>query len=257
MNKTIRLFMTLALLFTLAFSALADSKGEEIARKNYSLKEADDSYSLSTMILIDKNNNKKVRKIESYSKEGKSGENSFVVFLEPSDVKGTKFLTIGHREGDDEQRLYLPALGKVRRISSSKKGGSFMGSDLNYFDMEDHSFDDFSYSYVREETYEGMDCYVIEQSPKDPNAPYSRQLVWISKSDNFAYKVECYDKKSSSRLIKVIVMKEVKRIDGIMVATKMVVDNRENNHKTLMVMENVRLNTGLDDSIFSIKNLTN
>lgn len=249
--------MTLTVLFALAFTALADSKGEEIARKNFNLKEADDSYSLSTMILIDKNNNKKVRKIESYSKEGKTGENSFVVFLEPSDVKGTKFLTIGHRDGDDEQRLYLPALGKVRRISSSKKGGSFMGSDLNYFDMEDHSFDDFSYRYIRDENYEDRDCYVIEQISKDPNAPYSRQLVWISKSDNFAYKVECYDKKSSSRLIKVIVMKEVKTINGVMIATKMVVDNKEKDHKTLMVMEDVKLNTGLKDSIFSIKNLTN
>lgn len=257
MNRVKQFIMTTLLLALVTLTAFADSKAEEIARKNSNLKEANDSFSISTMVIIDKNNNKKIRKIENFSKEGKSGRNSFIHFLEPSDVKGTKFLTIGHRDGDDEQRLYLPALGKVRRISSSKKGGSFMGSDLNYFDMEDHEFEDFSYKYVREEIYEGMTCDVIEQVSKDPNAPYSRQLVWISRTDNFAYKIECYEQSDSTKLSKIIVMKDVKNINGVLIPTKLVVDNKKKGSKTLLQQSNIQLNTGLNDSIFSIKNLTN
>lgn len=257
MSKTRYIILTLVLITITALTAFSDSKAEEIARRNDMLKEADDTFSISTMIIIDKNNNKKIRKIENFSKESQKGRNSFIHFLEPSDVKGTKFLTIGHRDGDDEQRLYLPALGKIRRISSSKKGGSFMGSDLNYFDMEDHEFEDFSYKYVREESYEGMSCDVIEQISNDPNSPYSRQLVWISRKDNFAYKIECYAPEDSKKLLKIIVMKDVKNINGVLIPTKMVVDNKKKGSKTLLQQSNIKLNIGLKDSIFSIKNLTN
>ena len=192
--------------------------------------------------------------MESYSKEGKSGRNSFIKFIEPADVKGTTFLIIGYNKGDDEQRLYLPALGKIRRISSANKDQKFMGSDLTFYDMEDHEYNDFSYKYVNDENYESMDCHVLEMYPKDKYAPYKKQVAWINKKDFFAYKMECYDKKKNVK-IKTIVSLDVKSFNGVLMPQRVVVDNHKENHKTLMQDTNIRVNKGIRDTVFTIQNM--
>ena len=249
--KKIILLMLFLLLFLPIFG---DQIGDEIAKKYFNLKESKDCFSITLMVLINKNGEKKTRKIESYSKEGKNGRNSFMKFIEPADVKGTTFLIIGYNKGDDEQRLYLPALGKIRRISSSNKDQKFMGSDLTYYDMEDHEYNDFTYKYIKDENYEGMDCHIIEMYPTDKNAPYNKQVAWINKKDFFAYKLECYDKKRKTKT-KTIASLDVKSFDGVLMPQRMVVDNHKENHKTLIQDTNIKVNIGLKDSIFSIQNM--
>ena len=249
--------LLLLCILLLSSNIFADQKGEEIAGKTYELKESADSHSVGMMVLINKKGDQRIRKIEMFSKETNKGTNSLVIFLEPADVKGTKFLTVGHEKGEDEQRLFLPALGKIRRIASSKKGGSFMGSDLNYFDMENHSFQDFTYNYIKKGKFKTMDCDIVEFVPLDENAPYSRQLSWIGSDNHFTYKVECYDKKNPDVLLKTIVIEEVKTLDEVMIATKIVVDNKKTGGKTLFMLTNVQINTGIKNSVFSIQNLEN
>lgn len=236
------------------FYLFSDSKGEEIAKRYFNLEESKDCSSTTLMVLINKNGEKKIRKMESYSKEGKNGRNSFMRFIEPADVKGTTFLIIGYNRGDDEQRLYLPALGKIRKIASSNKDQKFMGSDLSYYDMEDHEYDDFTYKYLKDDNYEGMDCHILEMYPTDNNAPYNKQVAWINKSNFFAYKMECYDKKRKTK-IKTIVSLDVKSFNGILIPQKIVVDNHLENHKTLIEDTNIQVNTGLKDSIFTIQTM--
>ena len=52
-------------------------------------------------------------------------------------MKNTGFLTYDYDASgkDDDQWLYLPALGKTKRIASSDQSGAFMGSDFNYSDL--------------------------------------------------------------------------------------------------------------------------
>ncbi|HNZ27502.1 MAG TPA: outer membrane lipoprotein-sorting protein [Spirochaetota bacterium] len=245
------LFTALALL--LSMSLFADERGEEIMRKNKGLKKPNDVYSEAEMVLVDKKGGQKKRKVVMFSKESKEGTNSFTEFLEPADVKGTKFLTIA-RKGADEQRLYLPALKKTRLISSTSKDGKFMGSDISYYDMEDRDFEDFDYKYLKDEKYGEKECYVIEATPKDKTSPYSRTIMWVSKSDYFTYKLEAYDRKDD-KLFKTIVMVEVKIIDGVIIPSKTVVDNHKDGTKTLLSMSNMKINSGIKDSIFSVQNL--
>lgn len=236
-----------------AFMLNADQKADEIMRKNYGLQKADDSYAVATMVLIDKRGNRKTRKVVMYTQQTEKGENTFIEFLEPADVKGTRFLTIGNEEGDDDQRLYLPALKKVRKISSSSKSGKFMGSDLYYYDMEDRGFNDGAYRYIKDEVFNGRDSWVIEVIPKDKDAPYSKTQVWVSKDNYFANKIDAYDKKG--KLLKTILFLEVQEINGVLTPIKTVVDNYQDEHKTLLSVEQTVVNGGVDSSIFSIQNL--
>jgi hypothetical protein len=104
MNKIIQI----VLFFAVAFYVSADQKGEQIAKSNFDLKKSRDSYSIATMVIISKSGDKKNRKLEMFTKETAEGTNSFIRFLEPADVKGSTFLTIAYKKGDDDQRLYLP-----------------------------------------------------------------------------------------------------------------------------------------------------
>ena len=49
------------------------------------------------------------------------GDKSLTIFDQPRDVKGTASLSFTHSLTADEQWLYLPALKRVKRISSSNK----------------------------------------------------------------------------------------------------------------------------------------
>jgi hypothetical protein len=245
---------TVTILFLIsAMFIFADEKGDEIARKYFELKKPKDTYAMMTMIIIEKSG-KKVRKLEMFSKDQGEGINSFARFLEPADVKDVKFLTISHKKAENEQRLYLPAMNKSRKISSDNKDGKFVGSDLYYYDMEDRKFEEFTYKYLRDETYNNMECSVIEMTPKDKNAPYSKTLVWINKNNNFIYKSDCYDK-SKNDLLKRIVVVEVKEIKGYLIPVKMVVDSIKDGTKTLMQEDNLQIDNGLKDDIFTVQNL--
>ena len=238
----------------LTVQIFAAPSADDIAKKHFSLKKADDLNFQITMILINKHKDKKVRKFEMRAKETKEGRNSFVEFKEPAEVAGTKFLTIGHRDSSDEQRLYLPALGKVQRISSSSKNKRFVGSDLFYYDMEERYFGDFSYKFIKEDSFSDMDFYVIEMVAKNHDSPYSKILAWINKSNYFLYKKECYDI-DSEELIKKIVEVDVKEIKGVLLSVRTVVDNLEGEHKTLLMREKPVINSGISDSVFTVKNL--
>lgn len=247
------------LLLSTGLLTFADSKGEEIARKHYALKEADDMSCNTKMILIDKNGNKQTRFLKVFSKEGKNGKNSFSEFMEPADVKGTKFLTIVEQNGDNVQRLYLPALKKIRRISSSNKDGKFMGSDMSYYDMEDRDFEDYNYEFIAEnqtikgKSYEGMKFYVIKTTPKDPEAPYAYSKIWVNMDNYSIYKITPYDKKG--KLEKIIMIMSIEKHQGVSIPVKTLVINQKEKHKTMLVVDSIKVNSGLKSNIFEVQNL--
>ncbi|MCK5241508.1 outer membrane lipoprotein-sorting protein [bacterium] len=238
----------------------AEDNADEIMRKHYALPKAQDMQSFTIMALRKKDGSRTDRKLKMYSKQTKQGTNSFAEFLSPADVKGTKFLTIGNKQGDDDQRLWLPDLGKVRKIASAGKSGKFMGSDFTYYDMENHSFSDYTYTLLGEEeckyTKDGVKakrtCWKMASVPVDKDAPYSQVLLWISQEDYFVYKTEMYNKKKAVE--KRIYITEVKTVASIIVPVKTVAVN-VNGHKTLLKMEDIKVNSGLSDSIFTVKNL--
>ena len=52
---------------------------------------------------------------------GDDGDRTLVRFTYPNDIRGTSFLVWEHPRGDDERFLFLPALGRVRRIAGQEK----------------------------------------------------------------------------------------------------------------------------------------
>jgi len=109
---------------------------------------------------------------------------SLTIFDMPADVKGTALLTFSHKTGNDDQWLYLPALKRVKRISSSNKSGPFMGSEFAYEDISSEEVEKYTYRYIRDEDFDGQATFVVERYPVDKKSGYTRQVVWVDRQSS-------------------------------------------------------------------------
>lgn len=192
MNQLLSLFL---LLFS--FQAFAADRGLEIARSiSESNKGFGSEQSDMTMVLI--NGDKKIeRKMTSKTLEtGKESSKSLLEFLLPKDVAGTKLLTWSSESEEDSQWIYLPAFKKIKRISSSSKSSSFMGSEFTYEDLRASILDKFTYKFIKEEQKDGDTLWIFEKYSKESSA-YTKQIVTASKKYMNAIKVDFYDRSNS------------------------------------------------------------
>ncbi|MGV6851191.1 MAG: outer membrane lipoprotein-sorting protein [bacterium] len=134
------------------------------------------------------------------------GDKSLTVFDSPSDVKGTAFLSFSHIAGNDEQWLYLPALKRVKRISSRNKSGSFMGSEFSFEDLTSFEIEKYNFKYIKDDVLNGVDCFVLHNYPKDRFSGYKKRVTWVDKEHYRIQKVDFYDRKDS--LLKTLTMSE-------------------------------------------------
>ncbi|MFV2082393.1 MAG: outer membrane lipoprotein-sorting protein, partial [bacterium] len=193
-------------------------------------------------------------RIRTLEVEG-DGDKSLSIFDTPGDVKGTAFLTFTHKKRDDDQWLYLPALKRVKRISSRNKSGSFMGSEFAYEDIASQEIEKYTHKWIRDEVYEGQECFVIERYPVDKkNSGYTRQVIWIDKSEYRVLKTDYYDRKDS--LLKTLLFTGYRRyLNKYWRPDEMYMVNHQNGKSTLLVWTNYKFRTGLKDRDFSKNSL--
>lgn len=215
-----------------------------------------DSTAHMLMILKNKHGQESVRKIRTSTLEVKGdGDKSLIIFDTPRDVKGTAFLNFTHKQGDDDQWIYLPALKRVKRISSRNKSGSFMGSEFAYEDIASQEVEKYSYKWIRDESFEGRECFVIERYPVDrKNSGYTRQRVWLDQDEYREWKVEYYDRKNA--LLKTLTFRDYQRyLDRYWRADKMLMVNHQNGKSTELVFSDYRFRVGLKDRDFNKNSL--
>ncbi len=178
------------------------------------------------------------------------GDKSLSIFDEPADVKGTTSLTWSHSEKPDEQWLYLPALKRVKRISSKNKSGPFMGSEFAFEDIGSQEVDKYTYKYLRDEDFESAKTFVMERYPTDKNSGYTKQVVWIEQDRYIALKLEFYDRKGS--LLKTLVSSDFQQyLDKFWRPSTLEMTNHQSGKSTTLVFSDYQFQTGLKSSDFS------
>ncbi|MDR2729491.1 MAG: outer membrane lipoprotein-sorting protein, partial [Treponema sp.] len=170
--------------------------------------------SRSRMVITAKDGNTTERVIDQYSKDGPNGDRTVIVFQRPASVAGTRFLTMDNAAGGSDRWIFLPSLGRVRRIAASESGGSFMGTDFSYDDISsmDREISLDTHTLLREEALNGNLCYVIQSVPKDSSYHYSKTISWIDKAGFLIYKSEMYNRRDE--IVKVMEMSDFKDVQG-------------------------------------------
>jgi outer membrane lipoprotein-sorting protein len=142
---------------------------------------------------------------------------------------------------------------RVRRITGSGKNDSFMGTDFTYEDMGSRSLNKDDFTLQREEAVEGAPCWVVEARPKDSKDPYGRRVIRVRKDSSVLAAVDYYDRQG--RLLKTLRVSGIRQIDGIWTAQKMEMTNVQDKHSTVINISDIRFNTPLEDSLFTVANL--
>lgn len=238
-------------------TAIADeARGLEIAT------EADnrgngfgDTTSTMTMVLRNKAGDETRRNMRAKTLEVPGdGDKSMTIFDEPRDVKGTASLTYSHATEADEQWLYLPALKRVKRISSKNKSGPFMGSEFAFEDISSQELAKYNYRYLRDDEIEGVAVYVVEAYPQYKNSGYTRLINWIHQEEYYPLKTEFYDRKDS--LLKTLTYSNYEQyLDQYWRAHQMDMVNHQNGKSTTLTWEDYQFQTGLSDADFNSKSL--
>jgi outer membrane lipoprotein-sorting protein len=260
MKKSLTILGVLILSLSLSISALAatpEEKGLEIAREADARDAGFGDFTASmVMTLKNRHGQESIRQIRVKTLEVEGdGDKSMSIFDNPRDVKGTAFLTYTHKTGDDDQWLYLPALKRVKRISSRNKSGSFMGSEFSYEDIASQEVEKYTYKWIRDEVIDGKDCFVVELYPVDKkNSGYSRQVNWIDKEEYRVWKVEYFDRKNA-HLKTLTISGHEKYLKRFWRASKMHIVNHQNGKGTVLEFADYRFGLGFKDSDFSKNSL--
>jgi len=194
------------------------------------------------IILIDKAGKEKTREATMIQK---GTDKRIFRFTAPASQAGISVLSLP----DDVMYMYLPAFGKERRISSSVKSQKFAGTDFYYDDMEAKLYaEKYTPTLIKTEA----DVFVLELTPLSPKSTYSKLIVSVHKTDYYPVVMDYYDK--GNRKIKVATYK-FKKIGKYWNAEEIEMTDLKKNHKTKMLMSDVKYDQGLKDDDFTVRKL--
>lgn len=256
-----RVVLVSAVIFLQAFSmtVLAESaqeKGLEIAMEMDRRDEGFRNYTVDMeMVLKNRHGEESIRYMRSKTLEViGDGDKSISVFDRPKDIKGTAMLTFTHKKGPDDQWLYLPALKRVKRISSSNKSGSFMGSEFAYEDLSSQEVEKYTYKYIRDDEYEAQKSFVLERYPVDKHSGYTKQVAWIDQAEYRVLKIEFYDRKKT--LLKTLTFGEYHQfVDKYWRPGKLYMQNHQTGKSTTLLFSNFKFRTSLTEKDFNKNSL--
>jgi outer membrane lipoprotein-sorting protein len=240
--------------FALAAAVLNAQDAASIVGQSRNRIKADTISTRSRMIITAKNGTVTERVMDQYSKkDGQGNARAVIVFQEPASVKGSRFLTIENSGREKDQWIFLPSLGKIRRIAASEGSGSFMGSDFSYDDISsaDRKTDLDNHKILRTEKINGKDCYVIESSSKDANYQYSKMIQWIDTSSFVIYKIELYDRKGSQ--VKLLEITEYREAQGRLAPYQTKMTTLAEGTSTSLNVVNLKYDDPIPEGVFTTR----
>ncbi len=232
----------------------AEAKGleiaEEIDRRDQGF---GDSQVKLDMKLTNRNGESSTRRLRFKTLEIPAkdrGDKSLSIFDHPRDVKGTALLSHTRILEPDDQWLYLPALKRVKRISSANKSGPFVGSEFAYEDLTSFEVGKYKYKWLRDEKCGELTCFVTERYPLYQDSGYTRQVTWVDTKEYRIQKVEFYDRKEE--LLKTLISSNFKQYLGkFWRAHTMFMENHQTGKKTTLKFSDYKFGANLKESYFT------
>jgi len=246
--KGFLLFLLLTL-FACGAVLSQDLTADEIIQKFNDLMTQPTVKSVSSMTITTSTGKQRTFIMESYSAD--RGEKNLIKYISPIRVKGQTILMLNNA---DDIWVYFPRTNRVRKLATHAKKQKMEGSDFSYEDMGsgDAWINEFESSRLEDEEIEDINCYKIELKKKpDSESGYSRLIMWIDKSNFMAVQIDYYDEDDPDLHLKRLVLSEVKDIEGIPTATKMVMTDIQDNTSTIMEYSEITYGAEIPDKLFT------
>lgn len=226
-------------IYLFSMSVYADTlvyeTGLELATAVSNRADGDNAFSNGIMALVEKGHKPRIRQMMTFRLDEENGDSrSLIRFKKPVDIKNTGLLTIDYEaDKESDQWIFLPAVKKSRRISSKRKGGRFVGSDIFYEDLRDRRVSDDTHGIIKKEKLNNMDTIVLESTPvSEDNSVYDKRISWIHTKTLIPIRVDFYQN-GEQQPVKRIVVKKMEKKQGywtIMEATTRDLKSRHETH---------------------------
>lgn len=242
---------------SLSASVLAGEDGSSLAQRVYDRPAGRDARSEVTMLLSGKTRQQRLRKLVSYKLDKGGGERwNIMRFTEPTDIENTALLTKDHPGDESDQWIYLPALGRARIISSSRKGGRFVGSDFTYEDLRDREPDMDTHTIDGTEKISGIPTVKLVSIPVDPdNSIYSKRVSYIHEGSLTPIQVDLYENNGTTP-VKRMKARKLKKIQGIWTVLESTMYDLEKGNQTQLATTSIRYDIGVSENLFSKRGLS-
>lgn len=190
------------------------------------------------------------------------GDRTLLRFTYPTDIKGTGFLVWEHPAGEDERFLYLPSLGRVRRIAGNETQESFVGSDFTYEDIGGRQLDDYTYRVLDTPGDAGVwtapdgsrhPIYALESKSRSPNARFPRVVSLVRQDNLIVVRAEIHNKRDE--LQKTYIATRVEKVDGYWTVLAMTMADGLDRTRTELVVDKAEYDVGLTPDNFSRREL--
>ncbi|MFT7432532.1 MAG: hypothetical protein ACI9TY_000144 [Alphaproteobacteria bacterium] len=262
--------LAFALLSTTTFAKTADEllASGTLEEQGYAIvKEADDrdfgfgGYEVSALMELKnahgQTSTRQMRNRIFEMADASVGDKSMIIFDMPHDIRGSAFLTFSKILEADDQWMYLPKIGKVKRISSKNKSGPFMGSEFAYEDISSPEVGKFTYKYLGKEACDnGMECLMVERYPLYEHSGYTKEIVWYDTNEFRFWRVDSYDRKGA--LMKTMNIDGYKQyLNKYWRADVYEINNHQTKKSTILTWDNYDFKTGFKENDFRKSDLKN
>ncbi len=192
--------------------------------------------------------------VRVYLKTDDAGDKQFLEYLAPADVRGTKFLSINEEGQESQMWLYMPALGRERRIASHMTGDSFMGTDFTYEEIGGgFNYDkDYAAKRLADEQVQGLECYVLELTAAEPDALYEKIVMWVWIEKMVPVKLQFYS--GGEVLAKTLAMDQFQLVSGELIPHHLVMADEVQGTRTILEITELS-QAEVSDDVFTVRNL--
>jgi len=220
----------------------------------------DDREQAITLHLFGSRGGERTRELVVYERQLEGDERQSILFFErPAEVRGTGFLAFSHPKVPADQWLFLPALKRVRRITAETRKESFVGTDLSYHDLDllqdmpSWTEDDAASKLLGEADVDGAATHVIELRPKDADVDYGRIQLWLGKDDLISRRTYFFEGADdpADDPVKQVLQSDIKLVGPIPVPHRVEVLRPRRGSRTVMDVERVRFDQGLEEDLFT------
>lgn len=246
---------------------------DAVARRVQDRDTGRDSRMTFRMRLVDRHNRVRERVMTLSALRGKDapgasasapeGDRLLIRFTYPNDIRGTSFLVREHPKADDERFLYLPSLGRVRRIAGTEMQESFVGSDFTYEDIGGREFDEYTYAFAGGDAERASwtpasggparDAWRLESKRKDAAAQFPRVVSLVLKDSFVVVHADIYNRRNERQ--KAYTVGRLEQIEKIWTVMASVMTNALEKSRTELDVEAVDYHVGLKEADFSRREL--
>ena len=243
--------LSLALSASCALPVFSQTDAKEIIAHVYRQDTSRDAKLRATLDITDKDGHT-VRKRFTLSRVGSFGNGKTLVrFTDPPELRGVTLLSINEPDANGRQWIYTPATERVRSVAARERSERFAGSDFTYEDITEHSLDDFTYEPLP--TQDIIDNHKTVKILATPIAPdrsqYKFMYYWVAQDIPCILHAEMYDQ--DGRKVREMHAGGLHKESGIWGARKTEMRSTLEGTKSVLTVDEIHLNSGLDSAMFT------